>query len=529
MWWYLLHGYRELGLSPNEDDMALSQAVNLPMPRLARFGYTPVTWLMREVHRRTGNSFAPLQTRDGQERFLAWFFAKALVDQRLGAFLTQAQADGLREAVSDRAGLPRIMAFIWEVDEGLRKRFEGLADPALMDWCRGEGARDFPILSHPLVAIAAPWQPPARAAGRRGVNLVGHAFDRSGLGEDVRAAALSLRAAGIPFVLHDSGSAGSIANDDASLSADVASDLPFDVTMFCFTGMSMVTSVLADAEFARRGRFSIGMWPWELPEWPSFWRHAYDHVDEIWAASRFTYDAYSRSAPVPVRHLPMAVVADASDGATRADFGLPADAFLFAFAFDGLSSIGRKNPAACIAAFRAAFPDRDRAVGLVIKGLRTDDAAWALLRAQAAGDDRIFFVTESLPRGRLLDLYRSVDALISLHRSEGFGRNIAEAMLLEKPVIVTGHSGNMDFTDHATAALVPARLVPLKDGDYPFGDGQTWAEPDVVTAARHMRRMVDDYEWQTNIARAGRRRIVELYAPDAVGQRWNDILRQRWR
>ena len=274
-----------------------------------------------------------------------------------------------------------------------------------------------------------------------------------------------------------------------------------------------------------RSRYAIGMWPWELPEWPQFWQHAYGFVDEIWAASRFTYDAYCRSAPIPVRHMPMAVTVDATEGAIRSDFGLMGERFLFAFAFDGLSTFARKNPEACINAFQRAFPERNDPVGMVIKGLRVDGSpAWDRLSAQIGDDPRITIITESLSRGKLLDLYRAIDCFVSLHRSEGFGRNIAEAMLLEKPVIVTAHSGNMDFTGPDTAALVPVRLVQLGKGDYPFGAGQMWAEADVKAAAGFMQRMRTDCAWRQGIAHAGRLRLEQFYSPYAVGNRWQEVL-----
>lgn len=524
-WWYLIHGYREMGFGPDDDSEGLSRAINRPLPRLAQHDFAPITWLIRETHRRSGLRFGPLRKPDSQRALLAWFFAKGLMEKRLGEFLTLDQANALLAPQPGTDGVPRIAALIWQVEAQLQHRFTGLGDPAFLGWCRGEGARDFPILAHPHIALAPPWRPPVRISGRFGVNLIGHAFGRSGLSEDIRAAARSLETAGIPFVIHDVSAGVAFAEEDMSLAAHATQELPFDVNLFCFTGQSTVTAVLSNPSLGRDQRYAIGMWPWELPEWPRLWQHAYGFVDEIWAASRFTYDAYCRSAPIPVRHMPMAVTADATEGVTRSGFGLAANKFLFAFAFDGLSTFSRKNPEACIDAFRQAFPDRDYPVGLVIKGLRVGGgAAWDRLSARIEDDPRITVITESLSRGRLLDLYRSIDCFVSLHRSEGFGRNIAEAMLLEKPVIVTAHSGNMDFTAADTAALVPARLIPLADGDYPFGTGQMWAEPDVLAAAGLMQRVATDWEWRQGIAHQGKGWIEQLYSPHAVGARWQKVL-----
>lgn len=334
-------------------------------------------------------------------------------------------------------------------------------------------------------------------------------------------AAKSLEAVGIPFVIRNV-TAHSAGEEEGLDGMRLADSSPHDINLFCMTGISTVGANLAARGELIQGRYSIGCWPWELPEWPNAWDHAWDYVDEVWAASRFTYDAYMRSAKVAVLHTPSAVVADASEGWGRSDFGLPENVFLFCFSFDGLSSLARKNPAAVVAAFRQAFPANERGVGLVLKGIRSPVASpqWVQLMAAIGNDDRITSIDRSLSRGQLLDLYRSIDAYVSLHRSEGYGRNIAEAMLLGKPVIVTAHSGNMDFTLHDNAALVPAKLCPVRQGEYPYGAGQIWADPDIAAAAEAMRRMVTDRAWREGLAERGQQYIASAHSPQTVGDAW---------
>ena len=210
---------------------------------------------------------------------------------------------------------------------------------------------------------------------------------------------------------------------------------------------------------------------------------------------------------------------------TRSDLGLPDGRFLFISAYDALSYNARKNPEASLTAFRQAFPEGDEAVGLVIKSIRaTDSDAWRALEQLAAADPRIILVDRSLEHSELLDMYRACDAFVSLHRAEGFGRNIAECMALGIPVVTTAHSGNMDFTQSDTAALVSAALRRLGPDEYHFGEGQIWAEPDIAIAALQMRRLVTDAEWREKIARAGKMKIASLYSPEIVGLRWRTIL-----
>ena len=47
--------------------------------------------------------------------------------------------------------------------------------------------------------------------------------------------------------------------------------------------------------------------------------------------------------------------------------------------------------------------------------------------------------------GQIHDVMAACDAYVSLHRSEGTGLTITDALALGKPVIATGWSGNMDF------------------------------------------------------------------------------------
>jgi glycosyltransferase involved in cell wall biosynthesis len=525
-WWCLLHGFRELGW---RFDRALDGGfamANEALPHLPRKAFTPVTFLTRALngHHRKGKG--DLRQAGAQFDALAFAFGLELTRANLGALLDARQAEALK-APDPSSGLPMICRLIWHAAPDVRARFATCDAGPFEAWCRSAGAREYPILAHPLIALAPPPERRRHQGKIKGVNLFGHALGRLGLGEDVRMAAKSLEAAGIPYVIRNV-EAVAAGQDEGASSLSLSADLPYDVNLFCMTAESTLAAIIAQGPALGEGRHNVGVWPWELPEWPKAWDHAWDFVDEVWATSRFTYEAYLRSAPVPVMHMPMAVNADATEGATRADFGLPQDRFLFGFSFDGLSSFARKNPQAVIAAFRMAFPPGERHVGLVLKSIRgmADQSTWRTLADLERGDERIHVIDESLSRGRLLDLYRSFDAFVSLHRSEGFGRNIAEAMLLAKPVIVSAYSGNMDYTDDDTAALVPTSLRQVNQGEYPFGAGQEWAEPDVDAAAGFMQRMVTDRKWREGLAANAAERIKQKYSLDAVGKVWSGRLRE---
>lgn len=180
--------------------------------------------------------------------------------------------------------------------------------------------------------------------------------------------------------------------------------------------------------------------------------------------------------------MPLAVEVGGISDLGRKDFNLPEDACLFCFSFDLNSSIHRKNPRACLKAFQKAFPVdevTERPVGLVIKCHKPKRAneQWDRLKEAAERDHRIFIVEETLSRPDLLALYKSCDCYLSLHRAEGFGRGMAEALLPGLEVIATGYSGNVDHCRGNPAAhLVDYKLVPVKKDEYPYGEGQCWAE-----------------------------------------------------
>lgn len=551
--WYFLEAYREMGLSPDPNYDESTEA-NRAAGDLPRFFDIPITWLMRELwvrknarRRASGRQrylqwlLGPitrlfrrrhsLKTRGGQSRFLSWYFTHGLADAHLLSLVTTEQAQFLKGPDPNYAGVPRILVWIWKQDSAVANCFTSPCDAAFHSWAAQEGARIWPILANPVVGIACGRQALASSTLRFpfGVNLIGHARGRSGISEDVRMAARALHSEGIPYVVHDLGTAENLPAEDDSLTHLIRDDLPYAINLFCVTAMDTVAAVVSRARDFRDGRYTIGFWQWELPEWPTLWAHAYDFVDEVWASSLFTFDAHRSSVTKPLRHMPMVISIDDSAGWTRSDLGIAEDVFVFSFVFDGLSSFSRKNPQACLAAFLTAFPLGSEPVALILKGLRVEGhSGWHALRLAAQVDPRIGLIDSSLSRGALLDLHRMTDCFVSLHRAEGFGRNIAECMSLGKPVIVTGYSGNMDFTVPSGAALVPARLRRLAVGEYPFGEGQQWFDPDVEEAANLMRRMVNDSRWRGALAANGKAKVDRAYEANVVGSVYRQALQDIW-
>lgn len=262
----------------------------------------------------------------------------------------------------------------------------------------------------------------------------------------------------------------------------------------------MPAALLRLGRQATRGRKVIGAWAWELPVAPSAWFAGAAYAHEIWAPSRFTAAALESILPGRVRVVtpPVAIAPPVPAALDRAAFALPSDAVVVLTSFDLASSFARKNPLAAIAAFRGAFADDPRYVLLLKIGNPGHfPADFAAIRAAVAGAKNIHLETRSLPRADNHALMACADIVLSLHRAEGFGLVLAEAMLLGKPVIATGWSGNLDFMDAATAVLVRPRMVPAADprGVYDIAHTQ-WAQPSLGEAMAALRWLAGD-----NVAR----------------------------
>ncbi len=538
IWWYFIYGRVELGLNLfiTDDQIAF---LNEPVPNAPRTEFLPITrfmaalWLRREDLQ---NAFQ-LATSEGRQRFLEWYFFKGSQEFPISGLVDKKQASALCSSDPSVPIVSRILVLMWRENPDLQREFPDVTDKRFLEWVKTNGVARCPLLGRlfelgelqdaRLGQAAAILQPKQLEFG---VNLIGYARGQLGIGEDVRMAALALQAAEIPFSIYNIEPGVEVDQGENGFDGYISDNLPYSINLICTTGIE--TARLAAVHGARLfdGRYTIGYWPWELPEWPEEWRHAYDLVDEVWASSRYTFNAYASSSPKPVRHMSMAVTVDATAGLTRADFGLPEDRFLFVFSFDFLSSLARKNPEACVKAFYEAFPRGDEPVGLVVKAMRgtASNPLWQELVDAAKNDGRINIINKTLDRAKVLDLYRACDCFISLHRSEGFGRGIAEAMMLGKPVITTGHSGNMDFTLPGTAGVVEHRPRRVTEDDYPFGGGQTWAEPNVGNAAAWMRRIADDRVLRDSLAQSGKQLTTNIYAPAVVGETYALVLRTAW-
>jgi glycosyltransferase involved in cell wall biosynthesis len=259
--------------------------------------------------------------------------------------------------------------------------------------------------------------------------------------------------------------------------------------------------------------YRIGYWHWELSKIDESWLPACDLVDEIWTCSNFTADALQAATRKPVKILHH-IVPDwphIEQAAARGRFPfMPKSGFVFLCIFDFSSRFARKNPLGTIEAFNRAFGLSTDGPYLIVKyhGSKGHEENAERLRAAAAENRRIILVDKVLSSTDMQMLHDASDCFVSLHRSEGFGLNIADAMICGHPAICTGYSGNLDFTNSGNALLVDYEMIDVCRGEYPSWEGQQWADPNIGQAAEFMRLICNNRECSSEVGHRARESML---------------------
>jgi glycosyltransferase involved in cell wall biosynthesis len=341
--------------------------------------------------------------------------------------------------------------------------------------------------------LAAP-RPSPMAEPDLPILVAGALRTASGLGESARLCHDALKAAGMPVGGIDLTNGLMQRADHPDFVFDDAHAWEGPGTLILHVNSPLVP--LAILRLGRRlvqGKRIVGYWAWELPDVPPDWRHGIPFVHEIWVPSQFTARAVTPIAngrPVHVVPHPIAVNT-IGHGAPKPAARVPYTALTI---FDMASSLARKNPSAAIEAFRKAFGS-DPTTRLIVKAsnLSSFPEGRRLIESAVNSASNVVLIDKILSDAERGALYDQADAVMSLHRSEGFGLTLAEAMLRGLPVVATNWSGNVDFMNEETGILIPCRLIPAEDpqGTYHHPD-MMWAEPDIDAAALALRQLRED-------------------------------------
>ena len=533
----LAHWFAASSGAPERIDSAFTRGMALPLKQAGEMDGEART----RAQRRAGELASLLGGRPEEAGELtaeeiAWLTADAGHDParrprvpRLALEMHRRRTDLLR-TFPDPLGTDREAIAIWYVTYG-RHEYRlpaALVRPVLRTlslrqrtWARlwweknGRGKRPQagPPVEETSVALPRP-----RHAGPEGVSVIGWATAPTGVGEACRGTLVALDQTDLSWSLwtldgRADGAPGATADGEAQ-------GLPYDVLLFHVNADMMETVQGRIPRALQLGRHRIGYWFWELSHFPLGLSHAFQCVDEVWAPTRFCQESYRAISPVEVRWMPPCVVPTRAEPADRAALGAKPGEFLFFYAFDALSVPERKNPAGLIAAFARMVRMGGRPARLLLKVNHADAEPECLekLRRSVEGLP-VTLLTRPLSREALNATLAACDAYVSLHRSEGLGLPLIEAMYLGKPVIATGYGGVTDFLDDETGLVVRHRVVPLEKPHGPYPAGAVWAEPDVEHAAALMRALANAPESAAGRVEAARRRVWSLYAPEAAGER----------
>jgi glycosyltransferase involved in cell wall biosynthesis len=359
-----------------------------------------------------------------------------------------------------------------------------------------------------------------------GINFVGDLRVDIGLGESSRLLVNAACHAHIPVAYSEV--ALPFENRGHDVIENLAQGSPYSFTIVHLNVPELPHAFETIPHKTFEGKYVIAFWYWELPEFPSEWCWAFDYLDEIWVASRYTQDTIARVSPVPVVRIPLPITVHPTK-CTRRDFGIPENEFCFIFSFSPSSSVGRKNPFGVIEAFSRAFANADNPPFLIIKTHHLDSVYGRKLATplqDAMRDIPGMLITDNLSRQEMTNLLSLSDCYISLHRSEGFGLGMAEAMALGKPVIATAYSGNMDFMSLVNSYGVRYNLCEIKQEDHiyfpemkrVYQSGGMWADPDLGHAGELMTHVYQNREQAQQRGRQAQYDIITTFNQQNTGQ-----------
>jgi len=364
----------------------------------------------------------------------------------------------------------------------------------------------------------------ARLHSRTGMNVVGFITADLGIGESARCMARAADAAGIPTAIVPLKLNCRNRLGDMTFAGRLQDSNPYGANVF-----HVDPPVARDIDHHhgaafRKDKYNIGYFAWELPEFPDAWMPALDYFDEIWCPSNFVRESIALKALYPVLTMAHSIGFErptAGKAALRAQFGLPADRFLFLTLFDLNSYTARKNPRAVIEAFRKSGLAGEKAA-LVIKVQNADvNTSDYMALTEAIRDiPGSVIISSTLSRADIYALEAACDCFVSLHRSEGFGLAVAECMYLGKPVISTDWSATSEYVNQGNGYPVRYQLIELTENHGPYGKGSNWADPDTAHAAQLMQRVASDPSEAALIGEAAKRTIKERFSPAAIGARY---------
>ncbi|MGV2117936.1 glycosyltransferase family 4 protein [Rhizobium rhizogenes] len=463
-------------------------------------------------------------------RYRAFLSLSRTVDsesKEIAELLTRVHFRYLRKNPEDTRWTP-LMGFVYRNRPDLQNAFpvkEKVSQVDFRKWWNHFADTEYALKKRPVHdnPPAKDHSLPAEPENRHtSIALAGYPRGEFGLGEDIRLLRASLQTVGVePDVIRVPWKITAREGINEQITEADEADFGSDVMIYVMPAFDTLTLLNKVGTRAFSARRKIGYWQWELSKFPEPAMMAFDLVDEVWCHSEHSAKAFREATDKPVIRVPLPVQPPAFEHVARSTFNLNENSFIVFTSFDGASSISRKNPMAAILAFQKAFPRNTHPdVQLVVKAMNAlDDGLWRDCVRKSYLDDRIHIRNEVLDRDAYYQLLACCDVVLSMHRAEGFGRLMAEAMAIGIPVISTGYSGNLDFMTQDNSWLIPGQICKLVPGDYSFYKGQEWMEPDIDKAAEALRDcLVNPAKRECLIANA--KKTLDRYSLQNCGKQY---------
>ena len=509
--WLIGHCMRDLKLTPTQVANVTAALIEDPAgPVREYFLHSP------ELQARYPLGLLPV----GQKRFVKWLVGKGRDQHEFS------DEQVLWYLHASRSELGKYIALTYSIRPEWQERFPQ-PEPdgsALMQWLRREYPK-FPALRR-VKELDLPSGVLERGRELNGVNIMSHFCYPSGIQEAAQQAKSALELVGLRTSCRD------VPSGVRTVLAPREPWLGFEQYPITITNVApepqFETRYTRAGLLPRKDALTVAYWAWELDAAPGQWSKFESSLTEIWAPTPFVAESLRKTMKVPVHEMLPAVQVGEADEVSRDKFRLAPDTFVFLFMFDMCSDFRRKNPLAVMRAFRQAFK-QDEKVALIIKLVRgaTDPSNLRALR-DADDDNQMLVVDEFTNRAKAYGYIAMSDCVVSLHRSEGFGLLMAEAMLLGKPVIATNYSGNTAFMNAENSLLVDYEMAKLEESGAIYKAGNRWAEPSVEHAARLMRQVFEDREKARALGARAKADAERLLAPKAAGERMKQRLIELW-
>lgn len=356
-----------------------------------------------------------------------------------------------------------------------------------------------------------------------GANLFGYFSSQLGLGQGVRLVASALEQINLPYcAINILTGVSTVREGITDFQYKYVKKPQYDFNIFHIMPDEAFPVMLMNHPNVLKGRYNIGFWMFELEEIPPNWIENFKYVNEIWTPSTYATTAFKKYAPdIPVLTMPYGISPEVDENLTRVDFGLPENSFLILCMFDSGSTIERKNPLDAIRAFSKAFTDQDD-VTLVIKisNPKTEDIEH--IEEILKNHKNCIFINQFFSTPEMNRLISLCDVLLSLHRSEGFGLPVAEAMRLGTVVVSTDYSATTDFVAPNRGCPIPYRLVDVAEcgiQHHLYTPGNYWAEPDIDAAARALSKLYDDRNYYYDLKENAIEFMEKEYSLQSSGTR----------